>query len=71
MPIRPNDASDERFLVVHVWRKLSETDYERFFVQFAELPKKPRILFDMIGLEGWDAGALWDDLKFDIKHSND
>jgi hypothetical protein len=71
MPIRVNEASDEHFLVVHVWGKLSETDYERFFVQFAELPKKPRILFDMIGFEGWDAGALWDDIKFDIKHAND
>jgi hypothetical protein len=74
MPIRLNEASGGDFLVVHVWGKLAKADYERFFLQFGELPQhpgKPRILFDMIGFEGWDAGALWDEIKFDLKHAND
>ena len=25
----------------------------------------------MTGLHGWDAGALWEDIKFDIKHFAD
>ena len=29
------------------------------------------MLFDMIGFEGWDAGALYDELKFDLEHAND
>lgn len=74
MPIKVNIASGQHFLVVHVWGKLVKADYERFFSQFAELPQRPgklRILFDMIGFEGWDAGALWDEIKFDLKHAND
>jgi hypothetical protein len=74
MPIRVNEAGDEHLLVVHVWGKLAKADYERFFRQFAELPHptgKRRVLFDMIGFEGWDAGALWDEIKFDLEHAND
>ena len=25
----------------------------------------------MTGLHGWDAGAVWEDIKFDIKHFGD
>ena len=25
-------------------------------------------MFDMTGFHGWEAGALWDDIKFDLKH---
>jgi len=74
MPIKINEVSGEQFLVVHVWGKLVKADYERFLPQFAELSQRPgklRLLFDMIGFEGWDAGALYDELKFDLKHADD
>jgi hypothetical protein len=74
MPIKINEVSGEQFLVVHVWGTLVKADYERFLPQFAELsqhPGKLRLLFDMIGFEGWDAGALYDELTFDLKHAND
>ena len=74
MPIKLSEVSGEQFLVVHVWGKLERADYERFLPQFAELaqgPGKLRVLFDMIGFQGWDAGALWDEIKFDVKHAND
>ena len=74
MPIEINETSGEQFLVVHVWGKLVRADYERFLPQFAKLSQRPgklRLLFDMIGFEGWDAGALYDELKFDLKHAND
>ena len=29
------------------------------------------MLFDMTGFHGWDAGAAWEDIKFDIKHFAD
>ena len=29
---------------------------------------KVRILVAMHDFHGWDAGALWEDLKFDLKH---
>jgi len=33
--------------------------------------KKVKILFSMKDFTGWDAGALWEDIKFDIKHFGD
>ena len=30
--------------------------------------RKLRVLFDMTGFHGWEAGALWEDIKFDVKH---
>ena len=29
------------------------------------------MLFDMTDFHGWDAGAAWEDIKFDIKHFAD
>ena len=29
------------------------------------------MLFDMTGFHGWEAGALWEDTKFAIKHFGD
>jgi hypothetical protein len=74
MPIKLNEVSGEPFLVVHVWGNLVKADYEHFLPQFAQLAQRPgklRLLFDMIGLQGWDAGALWEEVKFDVKHAND
>lgn len=74
MPIKINEASGEQYLVVHVWGKLVKADYERFLPQFAELSQRPgklRLLFDMIGFKGWAAGALYEELKFHLKHADD
>ena len=32
---------------------------------------KLRVLFDMTGLQGWDVGAAWEDIKFEINHFAD
>ncbi len=32
---------------------------------------KISVLFEMVDFHGWGAGALWDDIKFDIKHFSD
>jgi len=72
VPIKINEPTGEHFLCVHVWGKLVKADYERLFHQFAELPQRPgkrRMLFDMIGFEGWNAGALWEEIKFDLQHA--
>ena len=42
-------------------------EFERLVRQHGKL----RVLFDMTGFHGWDAGALWEDIKFDIKHFAD
>ena len=32
---------------------------------------KIRILFEMTDFHGWEPAALWDDLKFDLRHFSD
>jgi hypothetical protein len=29
------------------------------------------VLFEMSDFHGWDMAALWDDIKFDVKHFSD
>ena len=53
---------------------LSHADYERFVPAFERLVGqhgKIRVLFEMTDFHGWEAGALWDDIKFDLKHFAD
>ena len=54
--------------------RLAKADYEHFVPEFERLVRqhgKLRVLFDMTGFHGWDAGALWEDIKFDMKHFAD
>jgi hypothetical protein len=30
-----------------------------------------RVLFEMCDFHGWDAGALWEEIKFDTRHFGD
>jgi hypothetical protein len=49
-------------------------DYEHFVPEFERLVRqhgKLRVLFDMTGFHGWEASALWEDIKFDSKHFAD
>ena len=74
MPIQLNEENGEDFLTVRVTGKLAKSDYEHFVPEFERLVRqhgKLRILFDMTEFHGWDAGALWEDIKFDIKHFGD
>ncbi len=66
--------NEGRILEVHVSGKLTHGDYEQFVPAFERLVKqhgKIRVLFEMVDFHGWDAGALWDDIKFDVKHFGD
>ena len=54
--------------------KLELADYEEFGSSVESLIEehgKVRILLRLVGFEGWTAGALWEDIKFDVKHFND
>ncbi|MEP6672558.1 MAG: STAS/SEC14 domain-containing protein [Chthoniobacter sp.] len=54
--------------------KLAHEDYLHFVPEFERLIKqhgKLRVLFDMTDFHGWEAGALWDDIKVDLKHFSD
>jgi hypothetical protein len=66
MPIQLNEENGGRALTVHVSGKLAKVDYEHFVPEFERLVRqhgKLRVLFDMTGFHGWDAGALWEDIE--------
>ena len=59
---------------LHVSGKLTKDDYEVFGPEVEQLINqhgKIRVLFDMEDFHGWTAGALWEDVKFDVKHFKD
>jgi len=63
-----------KILAVHASNKLTKEDYEHFIPEVERLIKqegKIRLLFEMHDFHGWDAGALWEDIKFDFKHFAD
>lgn len=74
MPIQLTEEDGGELLNVHVSGKLRSVDYEHFVPEFERLVDqhgKLRLLFDMTDFHGWDAGALWADTKFGIKHFAD
>ena len=74
MPIQLIEENDGKVLAVFVSGKLEKADYEHFVPEFERLVKqygKLSVLFDMTGFHGWDAGALWEDIKFDVQHFSD
>ena len=74
MPIQFNEENDGKVLIVHVSGKLVKTDYEHLVPEFERLVRqhgKLRVLISMNDFHGLDVGALWEELKFDIKHFAD
>src|SRR5664279_4057199 len=74
MPIEFNEENGGKVLIIHVSGKLVKTDYERLVPEFERLVQqhgKLRVLFEIADFHGLDAGALWEELKFDMKHFAD
>jgi hypothetical protein len=74
MPIELREENDGKFLVIHIAGHLVKADYDTFVRECEPLIRqhgKLRVLFDMTGLQGWDAGAAWEDIKFDLRHFAD
>jgi hypothetical protein len=73
MPVE-GQRTDDGIFTVRVSGKLSAEDYGLFVPQveqaIAELGKI-RMLLIMQDFHGWEAAALWEDLKFDLKHFSD
>jgi hypothetical protein len=69
-----NEEAGGKILLVKISGKLSKQDYQRFVPDVERLIKdhgKIRILVQMHDFHGWELGALWDDIKFDMKHFAD
>jgi len=74
MSVTFNEEYDGKIIVIHVSGKLLKEDYERLIPKFEQLIRKHgkiRILFDMTDFQGWDAGAVWEDVKLGIEHFSD
>ena len=76
MPVQLNRVNEagKQILVARASGSLSKEEYEHFIPEVERLIKqegKIRLLFDMQDFHGWQAGALWEDIKFDLKHFSD
>lgn len=71
MPIQIEDISGGKTVEVRVSGKLTVDEYKRFAPEFdrcVEKKGKIRLLFEMSQLDGWEAGAAWEDFKLGVKH---
>jgi demethylmenaquinone methyltransferase/2-methoxy-6-polyprenyl-1,4-benzoquinol methylase len=71
MAIRLTEKNGGKILEARVSGKLTHEDYQHFVPEFGRLVKqhgKISVLFEMVDFRGWKAAALWDDVKFDLKH---
>jgi hypothetical protein len=74
MSIDLHEEAGGKILVVNVSGTLTNSAYKRFARQAERLIKehgKLRMLCQMDHFHGWEAGALREDLEFDLKHLGD
>ncbi len=65
---------DGKVLEVHLTGKLDKEDYADFVPKVEELFRRHgriSMLVRMRDFHGWDASALWEDIKFDARHFAD
>ncbi len=71
MSIELQEEANGKILMVKLTAKLTKQDYEHFSPEVNRLIGqygKIRILVQMHDFHGWTMGALWEDIKFDLKH---
>jgi hypothetical protein len=74
MPVQIKEENGGKLVAVQVTGKLVKADYESCVPEFDRLIRqhgKLRLLFELSGFHGWEAGALWDEIKLDIKYFAD
>jgi SpoIIAA-like len=74
MPIQLNEKNGGKVLALHVSGILTKADYEQFVPGFERLVRQHgqlRVLFDMTDFHGWEAAAIWEEIKFDATHLAD
>ena len=61
-------------LEVEIAGRLDKADYEALVPrveQIIDARGKVRVLLRLVDFQGWDAGALWEDIKFNLQHFRD
>ncbi len=74
MPVSIYEKADGKVLEVNLQGKLTAEDYREFVPRVEELIArhgKIRMIVRLQDFHGWDAAALWEDIKFDLKHFAD
>jgi hypothetical protein len=74
MSVKLNELDGGKLLEVEVSGKLTKDDYLHFVPEFERLHGqhgKMRLMFEMKDFHGWDAGGLWEDIKFNVGHFAD
>ena len=74
MSVNLHEEASGHVLAINLTGKLDKEDYEHFIPEVERLIQehgKLRMLVRMHDFHGWTAGALWEDLKFDMKHLRD
>ena len=71
MPIEISRINDGKILDIKLSGKLQKADYPHFVPKIDEAIRqhgKVRLLVEMRDFHGWELGAVWEDIKFDLKH---
>ncbi len=74
MPVQIEEPQQGNVAIVKVNGRLDGKDYDIFVPVIESMIQKHgkiRIVLEMHDFHGWDAAALWDDIKFDWKHYSD
>jgi hypothetical protein len=74
VPIQIKEEDGGKLVAVQVTGKLVKADYECCVPEFDRLIRehgKLRLLFELPDFHGWEAGALWSEIKLDIKYFAD
>ena len=69
-----DEVIHDKFLEIDLHGRLSREDYEGLVPEIERQilqHRKIHLLVTMHDFHGWDAGALWEDIKWDAKHFND
>jgi hypothetical protein len=71
MAVELHEEAGGKVLIVKLTGKLTREDYEHFVPEVERLigqHGKLRMVVQMHDFHGWTMGALWEDIKFDLKH---
>lgn len=66
--------SEANVVGIEVSGRLTDADYKKLVPELERRIEEHgalRILFAMRDFKGWTAGALWDDLSFDVEHNRE
>ena len=71
MSVTVREYADGKVLAVTFHDRITRQDYHEFVPAVngaVRKHRKVRLLVEMADVHGWSVGALWEDLKLDLKH---